>query len=128
MKKTEKRFNLYKKPNKPRWYLKIVEALAVPFFNITGRVRVIKDKAIKKIKGPMFILATHQSFSDFPMVLKGIRPKNTNWVMSVEEFRRGEWLMRGVGGIAKRKFTHDIATAKNIPAFLARCLCWHRHT
>ncbi len=114
MKKQAKRFDLYKKPNKPRWYLKIVEAVAVPFFNITGRVRVKKDKAIKKIKGPMFILATHQSFADFPIILKGIRPKNTTWVMSVEEFRRGEWLMRGVGGIPKRKFTHDIITAKNI--------------
>lgn len=114
MKKPAKRFDMYRKPNKPRWYLKIVEAVAVPYFTISGKAKVNVDKQVKKLKGPFFILATHQSFMDFPMILKGIRPKNTTWVMSVEEFRRGVWLMGGVGGIPKRKFTHDIVTAKHI--------------
>jgi len=114
MKKLGKRFDMYAKPHKPRWYLQLVEAIAVPFFLLTGKAKVKTDKAVKKIKGPMFILATHQSFMDFPMILKGIRPKNTTWVMSVEEFRRGVWLMGGIGGLPKRKFSHDIVTAKHI--------------
>ncbi len=114
MKKLGKRFDVNKKPHKPWLYLKIVEAIAAPFFLMTGKTKVIVEKEVKKLKKPFLILATHQSFMDFPMILKGIRPKNTTWVMSVEEFRRGYWLMGGVGGIAKRKFSHDISTAKNI--------------
>lgn len=112
--KKQKRFDLNRKPNKPRFYLKIVEYLAIPFFLIFNKAKVRTEKAVKKIKGPCLILASHASFMDFPMLLKGIFPKNTNWVMSVEEFRRGTFLMGGIGGFAKRKFTHDICTAKNI--------------
>ena len=114
MRKLGKRFNMNAKPHKPWLYLKIVEAVAAPFFLMTGKVKVKVDKEVKKLKKPFFILATHQSFMDFPMILKGIRPRNTTWVMSVEEFRRGNWLMGGIGGIPKRKFSHDIVTAKNI--------------
>lgn len=114
MKKLGKRFDMYAKPHKPRLYLKLLEALIVPFFLIGKKIKVKTDKEVKKIKGPFFVLATHQSFTDFPMILKGIRPRNTTWVMSVEEFRRGVWLMGGIGGIPKRKFSHEIVTAKHI--------------
>jgi len=114
MKKQPKRFDMNRKPNKPRFYLKIVEMIAIPFFLLFNKAKVKTEKAVKQIKTPSLILASHASFMDFPMLLKGIYPKNTNWVMSVEEFRRGIWLMGGIGGFAKRKFTHDICTAKNI--------------
>lgn len=118
MKKEPKRFNMYRKPNKPKWYLKIVEAIGVPFFTIFGNAHVKTEKAVKKLKGPYVILSTHASFMDFPMVLSGIFPKNTGWVMSVEEFRRGDWLMYGIGGMPKRKFTHDLITIKHILRYL----------
>lgn len=114
MRKLGKRFDMNVKPHKPRLYLKIVEAVAAPFFLMAGGAKVRAEKEVKKLKGPFFILSTHQSFMDFPMILKGIRPKNTTWVMSVEEFRRGNWLMAGIGGMPKRKFSHDIVTAKHI--------------
>ena len=114
MKKLGKRFDMYKKPNKPRWYLKIVEFIAAPFYLLFNNGHVKVDKSVRKIKGPYLILSTHASFMDFPMVVKGIMPRTTGWVMSVEEFRRGDFLMRGIGGIPNRKFTHDIVTAKHI--------------
>ncbi len=118
--KDKKRFNMWREPNKPKWYLKIVEFVATPFFLIFNNAHVKTDKAVKRLKGPYLILATHQSFMDFPMLVKGIFPRTTGWVMSVEEFRRGDWLMYGIGGIPKRKFDHSIVTAKHILNFLKK--------
>ena len=120
MKNLGKRFDMYKKPNKPRWYLKIVEFIAAPFYLLFNNGHVKVEKAVKKIKGPYLILSSHASFMDFPMVVKGIMPRTTGWVMSVEEFRRGDFLMRGIGGIPKRKFTHDIVTAKHIMYYIKK--------
>ena len=120
MKKQPKRFNMYRVPNKPRWYLKIVEYVASPVYMLLYGGRVKTDKAVKKLKGPYLTLASHASFMDFPQLVCGIMPRTTGWVMSVEEFRRGDWLMYGIGGIPKRKFTHDIVTAKHILRFLRK--------
>ena len=113
MKKEQKRFDMFRKPIKPLWYLQIVEWIATPFYMLFNKAHVKTEKKVKKIKGPFICLSTHQSFMDFALVIKGLCPKNTYWVMSVEEFRRG-FIMRGIGGFAKRKFTHDIVTAKQI--------------
>ncbi len=118
MKKEKPRFNMARKPNKPKWYLKLVEFVAGPIYMLLHNGHVKTDKAVKELKGPFLTLASHASFMDFPMMVKGIMPKTTGWVMSVEEFRRGDWLMYGIGGIPKRKFTHDIVTAKNILYYL----------
>lgn len=116
----KKRFDMNKPANKPRWYLKIVEYIAAPFYMLFNNAHVKVDKEVKKIKGPYFILSTHASFMDFPMIVRAIMPRTTGWVMSVEEFRRGEWLMRGVGGIPKRKFTHGVVTAKEIIRYVKK--------
>lgn len=120
MKELGKRFDMYKKPVKPKWYLKIVEFVAAPFYMLFNKGHVKTDKAVKKLKGPFLILSTHASFMDFPQIVRGIMPKTTGWVMSVEEFRRGDWLMGGIGGIPKRKFTHDIVTAKHMLYYLKK--------
>ena len=114
MQKQKKRFDMNRRPNKPKWYLKIVEYVAAPFFTLFNNVHIKTDKQVKKIKGPFFMLSTHASFMDFPMIVKAIMPKTVGWVVSVEEFRLGDWLMYGIGGIPKRKFTHGIVTAKHI--------------
>ena len=118
MNKQPKRFDMYRKPNKPKWYLKIVEYVAAPIYMLFGKGSVKTDKEVKQLKGPCLILASHASFMDFAQMVTGLMPKTTGWVMSVEEFRRGDWLMYGIGGIPKRKFTHDIVTAKHILRYL----------
>ncbi len=120
MKRLGKRFDMNKKPIKPKWYLKIVEYVAAPFYLWLNKGKVKVEKQVKKIKGPYLILATHASFMDFPQIVCGIMPRTTGWVMSVEEFRRGNWLMGGIGGMPKRKFTHDIVTAKHILYYLKK--------
>lgn len=120
MKKPAKRFDMGRKPTKPKWYLKLVEYIAGPIYMLLNKGHVKTDKAVKKLKGPYLVLSTHASFMDFPMLVTGLFPKTTGWVMSVEEFRRGDWLMYGIGGIPKRKFTHDIVTAKYILYYIKK--------
>ena len=120
MKDNQKRFDMYKKPIKPKWYLKIVEFVAAPFYLWLNRGKVKTEKAVKKLKGPYLILSTHASFMDFAQIVRGIMPRTTGWVMSVEEFRRGDWLMGGIGGMPKRKFTHDIVTVKHMLYYLKK--------
>ena len=120
MKKQPKRFDMYKKPVKPRWYLKIVEYVAALFYMLFNKGHVKTEKAVRKLKGPYLLLATHASFMDFPQIVCGLMPRTTGWVMSVEEFRRGDWLMGGIGGMPKRKFTHDIVTAKHMLYYLKK--------
>ena len=118
MKKQPKRFDMNRKPNKPRLYLRLAEYIAAPFYMMISNAHVKTEKAVKKLKGPFLILGSHAAFMDFPQLVTGLMPKVTGWVMSVEEFRRGDWLMYGIGGIPKRKFTHDIVTAKHILYYL----------
>ena len=118
MQKQKKRFNMSRKPNKPRGYLKAVEFIAAPFYMWFNKGHVKTEKAVKKIKGPYLILASHASFMDFAQMVCGLMPRTTGWVMSVEEFRRGDWLMYGIGGMPKRKFTHDIVTAKHVMRYI----------
>lgn len=114
MKKEPQRFNMYRKPVKPRWYFKLIEYVVAPFYLLCNNSHVKTEKAVRKLKGPYLILCSHASFMDFPQLVAGLMPRTTGWVMSVEEFRRGDWLMYGIGGIPKRKFTHDIVTVKHI--------------
>lgn len=116
----KKRFDMNKPAIKPRWYLKLVEFIAGPIYMWLNNGHVKVEKAVKKIKGPYFVLSTHASFMDFPMIVRALMPRTTGWVMSVEEFRRGDWLMRGIGGMPKRKFTHDICTAKQIIRYIKK--------
>ncbi len=120
MKKQPKRFDMYRKPNKPKWYLKIVEFVAAPFYLLFSNGHVKTDKEVKKLKGPYLILSSHASFMDFAQMVVGLMPRTTGWVMSVEEFRRGDWLMYGIGGMPKRKFTHDIVTVKHVLRYLKK--------
>ena len=113
VKKQPKRFDMYRKPIKARWWLRLVEVIAGPVYLVLNKGKVRTEKAVKQLKGPYLILSSHASFMDFPQLMCGILPRTTGWVMSVEEFRRGDWLMYGIGGMPKRKFTHATVTAKN---------------
>ncbi|MBR2622622.1 MAG: hypothetical protein IKD15_00160 [Clostridia bacterium] len=118
MKKQPKRFDMYRQANKPKWYLKIVEFVGAPFYMWFNKGHVKTEKSVKKMKGPYLILASHASFMDFAQIVCGLMPRTTGWVMSVEEMRRGNWLMYGIGGMPKRKFTHDIVTAKHVMRYI----------
>lgn len=114
----EPRFDMARKPIKCKWYLKIVEDVGSMFFMLFNNGHVHTDKEVKKIKGPFIILSTHASMMDFPEIVWGLWPRRNGWVMSVEEFRRTDWLTYGFGGVPKRKFTHGALAPRLIFYYL----------
>jgi len=68
------------------------------------------------LKPPFFVLATHASEMDFPVMYRTILPyKRANNVVALDAIRdHGEGLMRSVGCIGKRKFVKDYNLIKNL--------------
>lgn len=115
-----KSFDTKRKPCKPKPYLMPIEWGGTSYFSrIAGGAEITKVNC-KGLKPPFLILCNHASFIDFPLVIKAIFPYRTSWVISIEEFIGKEWLMRGIGGIYKRKFTADMTVVRHILNALTR--------
>lgn len=113
-------FDTKRKPSKPLPYLMPIEWGGTSVFSkIAGGAKITKENC-EGLKPPFLILCNHGSFIDFPLVVKAIFPLRTSWVISIEEFIGREWIMRGVGGIYKRKFTADMTVVRHILNALTR--------
>ena len=67
------------------------------------------------IKPPYLLFSTHSSFLDFPVMYKAVHPYNANNVVAIDGFRDfGDFLMRRLGCICKRKFVRETHLIKNI--------------
>ena len=116
--KKQKEFELRKKVNAPKWFLRPIAIVgswifAGPF----GTRTKIKKINCENLEGPFIILSNHASFVDFANVYKAGYFKRYCWVAAIDEFAGREWLMRGIGCIPKRKFTRDtilIRTCYNV--------------
>ncbi len=115
----QKEFDTKRKPKKPLPYLMPVEWGGA--WSMTARAKAkFKKVNCEGLKPPYLILCNHASFIDFPLVVRSIFPHRCSWVISIEEFIGKEWLMRGIGGIYKRKFTQDLTVVKHILTALTR--------
>lgn len=123
MKNNSERFNMNRKPNKPPLYLRAVEFLIGPIYTYFNHGHIKTDPEVKRLKGPFLVLGSHASFMDFAQIATGLGGRANGWVVSIDEFRRGDWLMYGIGGIPKRKFTHGLSTAKHILKYLKEYQC-----
>ena len=115
--KKEKRFDMFKKTQKPAWYMVALERI-LTFFWLTYE-KLFKGLKIdrsetKNIRGPVFCVSNHASMIDFPIAVAALKPLKVTWVAAIEEFDGKEWLFRKMGMIPKRKFTHGTVTAKHI--------------
>lgn len=115
-----KKFDTKRKPCKPKPYLMPIEWGGTTYFSKVAGGAKIEKVNCEGLKPPFLILCNHASFVDFPLVVKAIFPYRTSWVISIEEFIGREWLMRGVGGIYKRKFTADMTVVRHILNALTR--------
>lgn len=117
--KTPKAFDTKRLPLKPQAYLMPIEWAGTVWFlaPVRGKINKINCEGLKP---PFLVLQNHASFVDFPMLVKAMFPRSTAWVISVEEFVGREFLMRGIGGIYKRKFTQDLTVVKHILTMLTR--------
>lgn len=69
----------------------------------------------KKPKGPVLVLANHGAFCDFYMLFTSFKTYNINYVMAIDAFYDfSPFLVQFIGGIAKRKFSTDLALMKNL--------------
>ncbi len=66
------------------------------------------------ITPPYLLLVNHNAFLDFKVVAKATYPHRSNNVVAIDGFLLGEWLLRFVGCICKRKFTKDFTTVKHL--------------
>lgn len=116
----EKKFDTKRKPKKPLPVLMPIEWGGTSVFSKVSGGSQIKKIGCDDLKPPFLLLCNHASFVDFPLAIRAIFPYRTSWVISIEEFIGKEWLMRGVGGIYKRKFTADMTVVRHILNALTR--------
>lgn len=89
-------------------------------FVISYRMRGIKAEInrvnMDGLKPPYLLLATHASEMDFCLEYKAIFPyKRVNNVVAIDAIRDiGDWLMRTLGCISKRKFVRDYDLIRNM--------------
>lgn len=112
-----KAFDTKRKVQKPWPVLMPIEWGGTVYYATKHKVNKVNCEGLKP---PYLILCNHASFVDFPMVVKAIFPHRCTWVISIEEFIGKEWLMRGIGGIYKRKFTQDLSVVRHILTSLTR--------
>lgn len=115
----EKRIDTKVCPKKPRPYLMPIEWGGAGAMTLSAGVK-IKKTNFEGLKPPYLILCSHASFIDFPLVVRAIFPHRCSWVISIEEFIGRNWLMCGIGGIYKRKFTQDMSVVRHILTVLTR--------
>lgn len=84
-----------------------------PYFK--GRTLTVKKIGMEGIKPPYLLFATHASMIDFPVMYESVKPYNANNVVAIDAIRDvGEWLMRQLGCICKRKFVKDYYLVRNM--------------
>ncbi|MCE1195090.1 hypothetical protein LWX53_01135 [bacterium] len=107
------KFDMAKKPIKQRRFLTpLTWMLSLP--EIAARGLKVEKVNMEGIKPPYFLLSTHMAFVDFKVTTRAIFPHGANYVVAIDGFLRGEWLLRQVGCICKRKFTNDILLVRQM--------------
>jgi hypothetical protein len=111
--KEVKKFDMSKRPVKQRWFLTPV-AWALAFPEIWRRKLRVTKINMEGLKPPYLFVSNHMAFVDFKSATRAIFPHKANYVVAIDGFLKGEWLLRQVGCICKRKFTNDITLIKNM--------------
>lgn len=84
-----------------------------PYFK--ERTLTVKTINMEGVKPPYLLCATHASMLDFPVMYESVKPYNANNVVAIDAIRDiGDWLMRRLGCICKRKFVKDYSLVRNM--------------
>ncbi len=110
--KTITHYNFTKKPRTP-WFLMWIVQIGCAFKRIGRKTKI--HYVTKKSKRPSLILGTHAAFNDFYMLFKIYKTPKINYVVAIDAFNDiGDFLMRNIGAICKRKFIQDLSLMKNL--------------
>jgi len=108
-----KKFDMAKKPVRQRWFLTPVAWLLSFPETLRRKLKVTKIN-MKGLKPPYLFISNHMAFVDFKVATRAIFPHKANYVVAIDGFLKGEWLLRQVGCICKRKFTNDILLIRHM--------------
>ena len=113
--KTIKRYDFARKPLKPsRFWMWIARSFAIPPY-FKGRKLTVSKINMDGVKPPYLLFCTHAGMIDFPVMYRAVAPYNANNVVAIDAMRDvGDWLMRKLGCICKRKFVHDYHLIRNL--------------
>ena len=106
-----KRFDMKKPPM--RQHLRLLMRLLVIPSLVSHRNRLTKVR-MEGIKPPYLLLCNHNAFMDFSVAIKATFPHRTNFVVAIDGYLKREWLLRLIGCICKRKFTHDTILVRQL--------------
>ena len=105
-------YDFTKKPRSP-WLLMWIVQIACAFKRLGRKTKI--HYVTPKSKRPSLILGTHAAFNDFYMLFKIYKSHKINYVVAIDAFNDiGDFLMRNVGAICKRKFIQDLSLMKNL--------------
>ncbi|MCL2339540.1 MAG: 1-acyl-sn-glycerol-3-phosphate acyltransferase [Actinomycetia bacterium] len=111
---TYQRFNMGVRPKRQWPIFTLIIWLASFPKTWMHRARIDKSAVPKDLQPPYFLLCNHNSFMDFMNMSRAIFPHRANYVVAIDGFIGREWLLRNVGCIGNRKFTHSISLVKNM--------------
>ena len=82
---------------------------------LKGRKTTVKKINMTGIEPPYLLFVTHASMLDFPAMYTAVAPHNANNVVAIDAIRDvGDWIMRRLGCICKRKFVKDLNLIRNM--------------
>lgn len=110
---SKEKFDTTEKPWATPFYLRALMWLLtqVQTLPVGGKITKVRCEGLEP---PYLMVQNHASFVDFAIAEKTLKYKPCNWIVSIEEFNKREWLMRSIGSAYKRKFTKDITVVKHI--------------
>lgn len=114
-KDTVKRYDFSRKPRKPsKFWMALTRQFAIKP-RLKGYKVDVRKINMEGIKPPYLLLATHASMLDFPLMYRAVAPYNANNVVAIDAVRDvGDFIMRRLGCICKRKFIRDVQLVKNM--------------
>ena len=82
---------------------------------LKGRKVTVVKQNMEGIRPPYLLFVTHASMLDFPAMYTAVAPYDANNVVAIDAIRDvGDFLMRRLGCICKRKFVKDLHLIRNM--------------
>ena len=105
------RFDMDELPRSPKLGL-LSYLIALP--GVISHGCRIRKYNMKGIKPPYLLLGNHNAFMDIKVTFVATYPYKKNYVIAIDGYLGREQLIRNIGGICKRKFTHDLRLIDHI--------------
>ncbi len=108
-------YDFSRRPKRPsKFWMAIARQFAIKP-RLKGKPLTIRRIRMDGIRPPYLLFATHASMLDFPVMYTAVEPYGANNVVAIDAIRDvGDWIMRQLGCICKRKFVKDYYLIRNI--------------